>query len=79
MGRQAGLEQLFRHLQADFEDHPEHVLVKVDIKNAFGRIDRSMAAAALAEALPLDTGVIARWVQAPATHYWYDRLSQGHA
>ena len=53
MGRQAGIEQLFRHLQADFEDRPDQVLVKLAIKNALGCIDRSIVTEALKEALSL--------------------------
>eukprot|EP00969_Alexandrium_andersonii_P101213 4464927-Alexandrium_andersonii.AAC.1 len=61
------------------EQHPGHVLVKLDITNAFGSIDRQKVAESLREALPNDRRIVDLWVATPARHFWYDALSSGTA
>ena len=63
LGKPAGLEVLFRQLQADMEDHPDQITVHLDMKAAFASIDRRLVHQTMTATLPQDSTIYDTWMQ----------------
>jgi hypothetical protein len=75
---EAGVEQLYRHVQLDAERFPGHCLVHLDIINAFATVSRDAVKSAFLSNLGELKGLVDTWVTEPADHYWYGADAKGH-